>query len=105
MAVCFVIAFLGCYTATQLTEQIRISESQPSRLVGTRTMFFFHSLAFSGVATWIMHMLSLSTSTLTLPDRTSVDIRFASGLTSLSLILVLVTTMIGQLSTFFLPSI
>ena len=98
MAVCFVIAFLGCYTATQLTEQIRISQSQPSRLVGTKSMFFFHSLAFGGVSTWIMHILSLSTSVLTLPDQTSVDVRFATGMTSLSLILVLVTTVIGTLS-------
>ena len=97
MAVCFVISFLGCYTATQLTEQIRISQSQPSRLVGTKSMFFLHSLAFGGVSTWIMHILSLSTSVLTLPDQTSIDVRFATGMTSLSLVLVLVTTVIGTL--------
>ena len=132
VTVCFVIAFLGCYTgsshyytfvypltipqaftlsyshsiiitATQLTEQIRISQSQPSRLVGSRAMFFFHSLAFGGVSTWIMHIMSLATGKLTFPDNPSmnVDVMFATGMTALSLVVVLVTTMIGSKMAFF----
>ena len=98
VVICFVISFLGCYTATQLTEQIRISRTQPSRLVGSKTMFLLHSLAFAGVSAWIMHIISLATSVFTLPDQTAmnVDVKFASGMTSLSLLLVLITTLLGN---------
>ena len=98
VVICFVISFLGCYTATQLTEQIRISQSQPSRLIGSKTMFLLHSLAFGGVSAWIMHILSLATSVLTLPNQASmnIDITFATGMTSVSLLLVLTTTVIGN---------
>ena len=94
-AICFTLAFLGCYVATQLTEQLRIMKRQPSRVLGTGTTLLLLSLSLGGVAVWVMHLTSLATMTSTLPDGQRVPLSFGSGLTALSLLISALASIVG----------
>lgn len=94
-AICFTLAFLGCYVATQLTEQLRIMKRQPSRILGTGTTLLLLSLSLGGVAVWVMHLTSLATMTCTLPDGQRVPLSFGSGLTALSLLISALASIVG----------
>ena len=94
-AVCFVISFLGCYVVTQLTEQLRVLKRQPSQVLGHFSAIVLMSLSFGGVAAWVMHLMSLATMNLTLPNGARVSKTFAAGYSAVSFGIAIVGTGIG----------
>ena len=94
-AISFTLSFLGCYAATQLTEQLRIMKRQPSRILGTGSTMLLLSLSLGGVAVWVMHLTSLATMVMALPNGERVTLSFGSGLTALSLLISSVASILG----------